>query len=422
MAARISNWKKKAEQFLKSYLKENGTNSEEAAVYFLSRGKKDKAILNAINAATKGWRNDDTRWEDKTLHNATRAASILRLAQWAKIGALRQYRDNICQNLNLPSNHDFLTCFDSTCSAFFPLVFPLFTSDTAIREMSSRLIGQLHQWQDFLRQILTNKNAYDQSFNQPLSTLVAAFVFGVYRLQCGSIDKEVLYRSVQYLLDAQADSGLWGYDDTEQHGAGPCLGEHIEAEEQSENVVLVAMGIHALFVAKPSGAKTCIENAAQWLLGHQGSNGGWYHLGSPKYGHQVHATVLALDALELSSHQGTSHPQVTFTYDPNTKYPTDVKNGFEAIGKVQINDKLHTIVYEGDQIKIGGVDDWDLLTKLIRANGETVTHENLKALTQRADINVKVGELKAQLRSCGGAALADAIKNQRLVGYYIDLK
>lgn len=71
MAARISNWKKKAEQFLKSYLKENGTNSEEAAVYFLSRGKKDKAILNAINAATKGWRNDDTRWEDKTLHNAT---------------------------------------------------------------------------------------------------------------------------------------------------------------------------------------------------------------------------------------------------------------------------------------------------------------------------------------------------------------
>lgn len=313
MTAEIASCRKKAERFLKSYLKEKSRNCEEAAVYFLSRKRKNETISNAIDESIQRWRDDKTHWEDKSLDNAIRAASILRLVQWAEIGVLREYRDNICQSLDLPSNHDFLTCLHSGSSAFFPLVFPLFTSDIAIREMRSRLIGQLYLWQDYLIKIFMKKGLYvSLSFNQPLSTLVAAFVFGVYRLQCGSIDKKILERSVQYLLDDQADSGLWGYDDSEQHPASTSFGEGLDSEEQSENVVLTAMGIHALFVAKPFGAERCIENAAQWLLGHQGSDGGWYHLGNPKNGYGVHATVLALDALAIAITPEKKKPVITY--------------------------------------------------------------------------------------------------------------
>ena len=413
MTTEIASCQKKAERFLKSCLKDNSRNSEEAAVYFLSRDKKDEAVSNAVSASIKRWRNDDTSWKDKTIYNATRAASILRLMQWEEIGAFKELRDNIFQNLDMPNNHDFLTCHRSNNSAFFPLVFPLFTSDIAIREMSSRLNGLIYQWQDLLTQVF-NKGGIcwphmddDLPVEQILSTLTAAFVFGAYRLHVSTIDESILSQSVQYLMDNQSDSGLWG-----DSGSEP----------GSEHTVLAAMGIHALFAANPFGAKRCMENAGEWLLRHQQSNGSWYHLGNPERGYEVHATVLAMDAIDISHQQDTSHPQVTFTIDRQLADPVDVTNPIRTVGKVKIDYTSQVIVYKGQDIRIAGSSAWDLLVKLLEAKGKVVTHEDIKTLTDRPEVNVIIGELKKQLVSSEGETLANAIKNQRNVGYYIDLQ
>jgi hypothetical protein len=181
------------------------------------------------------------------------------------------------------------------------------------------------------------------------------------------------------------------------------------------------MGIHALsFFPTEMGVGRCMENAGEWLLRHQQSNGSWYNLGDPKYPYQVHTTVFALDAIELSHQQDTSHPRVTFTLDRNIQYPADTKTQMRTVGKVKIDYTSQVVVYKGQEIRIRGSFNWDLLVKLLEARGSIVTLEEIRKLTD--NVNVRIGELKRSLRSSGGAVLADAITNQRIVGYYMDLE
>ena len=84
------DWKKKAEEFLRSHLKDDNANAEEAAVYFLSRRKNNKNISNTINNSIERWRNDKTQWSKKFFLIHIKAASILRLIQWGQIGTLKE--------------------------------------------------------------------------------------------------------------------------------------------------------------------------------------------------------------------------------------------------------------------------------------------------------------------------------------------
>ncbi len=421
MTSKIVSCRKKAEHFLKSHLTHNNSNAEEAAVYFLSRKKRNKIISKAIDDSVERWRNDITRWEETSIHNSIKAASILRLIQWGEVGALKKLKDNICSNLDLPNNHVFYGCFGSKTAAFYPMVFPLLTSDIAINNMSSKLNFLLHQWQDHLNNLFMKKDVYGYSIedgkhsNQGDATIISAFVFGANRLQNGDIDANILDKSVQYLLDNQHDSSLWGYDKSlpdSEKDEFPTLDENVNS---SEHTVLAAMGIHALFSANVFGAKGCIEKAAGWLLKQQQADGGWYQLGDPKYPYQVHTTVMVLDALELA----TGGKQTTFTPCLAGSSQNVINNKDPDLS---IDEETQTMTYKGKQIKIGGTSDWDLLTMLIKANGETVTSEKLVAHTKRHDINVRIGELKKHLCSSGGAEFANAIRNQRGVGYYIKLK
>lgn len=302
-----TSWKAKAEKFLRSHLDDDNYNAEEAAVYFLSRGKKDKKISNTISNSIERWRNDNTQWSKKSLNNHIRAASILRLIQWGEIGALKKFRDNICNNLDIPNSPEFHGCFQSHTSTFFPLIFPLFMSDIAVNRMSSKLNFLLHQWQQYLDDLWTKSTSSSHIDNnssikadQILVTLISAYIFGAYRLPCGDIDSSYLDKSIQCLLDSQLDCGLWGYDQTlpdSEEDDSPSLGDFVNSQK---HVVLVAMAIHALFLTKPFGGKGCLEKAAGWLLEQQQADGGWYHLGNPKYSYQVHTTVMVLDALELA--------------------------------------------------------------------------------------------------------------------------
>ena len=153
---------------------------------------------------------------------------------------------------------------------------------------------------------------YSIRAGQTVNTLASAYVFGAFRLPYGDIDKKILDKSVQILLDSQLDTGIWGYNTTlpdSEDDDYSSLGDHVNSRK---HVVLVAMGIHALFVAQPFGATRCIKKAAEWLLKQQQPDGGWYQCGDPKYSNQVHTTVLVLDALEIASTSGKTRPLITY--------------------------------------------------------------------------------------------------------------
>ena len=320
-------WKQRAEDFLISYLNANNENAEEASVYFLSRGEKFKAVSDTMSTSIERWKHDKTNWSEECRRNPARAASTLRLMQWGDIGALQKYRDSIYQNFGVPYSHDFYPSSDSRggylskTSAFFPLLFPLFTSDIAINQMGSKLLSLLLLWQNHLNDLFMRKELFrhsieeDERPSQTYATLISAYIFAAYRLNKSGINQTILDKSIQYLLDHQHSSGLWAYDQTapdseEDDCDGYCLGEFLNSRK---HVILAAIGILALYLANSPGTKISIEKAAYWLLQHQQANGGWYQYGNPKYPFQVHTTVLILDALELAG-GGT---QVTFSLPEN---------------------------------------------------------------------------------------------------------
>jgi hypothetical protein len=314
-------WKQRAESFLESHLGDDNYNAEEAAVYFLSRGINTQAVSDTINKAVNRWKNDNTRWSYECRRNPTRASSTLRLMQWGKIGALQQYRDSIFQNFGVPYSQDFYPNiqgsggYNSRTSAYFPLLFPLFTSDIAVKEMDSKLISLLHQWQNHLNDLFLRKELFGHSLDEEKSpsqiyaTLISAYIFGAKRLGQVGIESEILNKSIQYLLDHQQDSGLWAYDQTlPDSEEDDCVGDFVNSRNHT---ILASMGIHALSLTNAFGAESSTEKAASWLLQHQHSDGGWYQHDNPKYEDSIHTTVMAMDSIELAN----GGKQVTFRID-----------------------------------------------------------------------------------------------------------
>lgn len=86
-----------------------------------------------------------------------------------------------------------------------------------------------------------------------------------------------------------------------------------------------------------------------------------------------------------------------------------------------VDKETQTIIFNGHRIRFPGTKNWQLFELLYMANGKTVPFKDIEAKTDRPDHNVFVGELRAHLKSDGGETIAQAIKNQRSVGYFLDL-
>ncbi len=431
------DWKKKAEEFLTSHLNDGNSNSEEAAVYFLSREKKDKAISNTIDSAIDRWRHDKTRWSEECRRDPTKAASILRLMQWGEVGALKAYRENIFQNFGVPYSQDFYpkdSCYGgylNKTSAFFPLIFPLFTSDIAIDRMSDKLSFLLHQWQNYLNDLFMRKALFKTSADeeklggvgQSLAMVISAYIFAAYRLGKVGINQEILDKSVQFLLDSQHDSGLWAYDqdapDSEEDDIDPCycLGDFLNSRT---HVILGAIGSHAIFLANPTGSKRCIEKAAEWLLQHQRADGSWCQHNNPKYSNQVHTTVLVLDAIEMAE---GGDKQLTFT--PNMilgDSGRDNRDKRKTIDGLSIADETQTIIYKGQQFLLGGAGPtWVFFKLLFEKQGDVVTHKEIEDATGHSDTNKLKYDLVKALNKKGARELAKKIKNSHSVGFYLKM-
>jgi DNA-binding response OmpR family regulator len=391
----------------------------------MSRKRDIETISKTISNSIERWKNDTTQWSEKSLHNHIKAASILRLIQWGEVGALKKFRDNICDNSDMPNSHDFYGCCNSKTAAFYPLLFPLFASDIAIKQMSSKLNFLLHQWQNYLNDLFMKKDVSGFSIGdgkhsyQGNATLISAYIFCVHRLSNAQVDQNILDKSVQYLLDNQTDTGLWGYDQTlpdSEEDDFHCLEEYVHSRK---HVVLAAMGIHALFMAQPFGAKKCIEKAAGWLLKQQQADGGWYHLGNPKYPYQVHTTVMVLDAMSMA----TTGDHLTFT--PNIQMDSKDCNNGGVVTKtddLSINEKTQTICYEGKKINIGGGGaTWLLFLTLYENRGEVVSQEDLRSAVGVHDIHKVRYDLCQSLRNKGADELAEKIKNAYANGYYLEI-
>jgi len=427
------HWKEKAEDFLRSHLNDDNYNAEEAAVYFLSRRENNKDISKVIDMSIQRWREDKTRWSEECRRDPTKAASSLRLMQWGEIVVLQKYRDSIFQNFGMPYSHDFYPDdqhfggYLGNTSAFFPLLFPLFTSDIAVNQMGSKLISLLHLWQGHLNDLFMRKELFVYSIdksghsNQAYATLISAYIFAACRLGRAGIDLQILDKSIQYLLDSQQNSGLWGYDqttpDSEEDDLGDyCLGAFMNS---SKHVVLGTMGIHAVFLANPKGSERSIKKAVEWLLRQQQSDGAWYQHNSPKYPHPVHTTVLALDAIEMAEGGGK------LTFDPNMQLESKQKDDSDIITKasdLSIDEKIHTIIYQGKKIRIGGAGaTWEFFTLLYKKRGEVVPLEELRDSIRIYDINKIKYDLVRSLIDKGAEELAEKIKSLHSVGYYLDI-
>ncbi len=88
---------------------------------------------------------------------------------------------------------------------------------------------------------------------------------------------------------------------------------------------------------------------------------------------------------------------------------------------LRINLETQTICYKNKTFRIGGTEDWSRFTLLYEAQGETVSSAVIKGVNKQT-ANELIGELKRHLNSdsVGADFIADAIKNQPSVGYYLD--
>ena len=115
-----------------------------------------------------------------------------------------------------------------------------------------------------------------------------------YRMKNYRPKEEVMEASVQFLLDNQSSSGLWG-DDGSEHA--------------SKNSTLAAICIYALSIEKPRGWKKACGRATEWLIKHQDNSGCWCHFDMRSPDRIIYTTVLVLDAIERAN----GGKQTTFT-------------------------------------------------------------------------------------------------------------
>lgn len=326
-----SNWKAKAEEFLRSHLGDDNTNSEEAAVYFLSRGNKGKAVEKAITNAKQRWSKDPFVRHGNLIWNQNRVGTLLRLVQWAKIGPISKYDQEIAQDLAV--DHNAFSMLHSNYAAFDAFYLPLYCSDLTVKFVPHKLGILVLRWQEFLDAVIVKQGYWGPDLRdeipieQILCTLIAAYILGVIRIPNLSYNQTVYQKSIECLFDNQSESGLWGDDGS---------------EPGNKNVILAAMGIHALYHTKQYGWDTCAQKAGEWLLKQQSSDGGWYAFNQEKdLQHQsCFITSFVLDALEIMVFSGNRIPTLTYAQDIDFKEDRPEKKSHERVPFKQIPTKM----------------------------------------------------------------------------------
>jgi hypothetical protein len=386
---------------------------EEALTWLLANFDRDHT--DSITSAVKRWELD---LNDKSVSMGGRRSDSplnyvkhLRLAQWADIGEYFSNWKAIADHIRLLPPEDILTRYPARYERCFWEQFMVLRSDRSLALLGHKVDTLLFQWQEWLRRALVNNDIPSHSLDaieiqSAKLTIAASFVFGYYRKPNEMIDTAMVKTSVDFLLSEQRP-----YDLKTDYGG--------QYKEPSAGVALMAQIVHGLSLSDRSESRDYIATASRWLARNQTLYGQWYN---SSVANPIDISVLTLDAMSLSYPEEVRPAKVTFTCNLKAADLADAKQQIRRVGKVQIDDTSQVVVYKGQEIRIRGSFNWDLLLRLLEAGKRVVTLEEIRKLTHRDNVNVRIGELKKQLRSSEGAALADGITSQRGVGYYMDLE
>ncbi len=111
--------------------------------------------------------------------------------------------------------------------------------------------------------------------------IASSIIFCWNRIKPTSFSSNLIEKAIDLLFQTQLNSGGW-----------PLL------SKQSEGCILsTCFAIHALAIAKPSGYKSAIQNAKDWLIKEQDENGLWHIQGGPT----IMLSVLVLESIHLAS-------------------------------------------------------------------------------------------------------------------------
>lgn len=299
-------WKQKAEEYLERTLKSPfGYPAQEALIYMISRGKNCDQIIQQVRDK---WRTDSEAcpfadkyrfWASYNPYVIFNDSTMLRTAEWCKIGGYEQHWKHICKTTEF--YHEKYSELDH-----FPY-FPYFRSNYFITKMRKQLSLSLHGYQEHLTKILGWNQIYYQNIEGDewakshyfVNTLLsAALIFGSCQLQGWDlIDPDAISDVTTYLLKSQLTNGSWWFD---------------ESGVSLNGVYQASIAIHALCLAKPEGYEHVVKMAKEWILTQQHPNGCWED--SVIVPCNIFLTVLVLDAIELAE----GGKQVTFHTDKNT--------------------------------------------------------------------------------------------------------
>lgn len=97
---------------------------------------------------------------------------------------------------------------------------------------------------------------------------------------------------------------------------------------------------------------------------------------------------------------------------------------FKEKSPLVVDKKNQRLIFNNQIIPFPGSVYWDLFLLLYNKKGKPASHEEIMKVNERGRVNVLIGELKTYLKKIGGsegAIIADAIENQRSVGYRLNL-
>ena len=253
-------------------------------------------------------------WFGLDHHDVTLDATMLRAAEWSDSAIFGDWWKRLAREkteLTLQGDMD-------AASATTALVaINLARSDLGL-ELMPRVIehylalAEVHQpaWRS------------DEAGRPQTNVLVAAAIAFVHSRVRGTSNKLVT-DACEELLRNQQQCGAW------------CIRTGLP----EPCVMTTAYAIHALALAKPTGAKRALEGAANWLRTQQQPSGCW------KNWDPIHLTVLALDALTLAAN-GT-----TVTFGRKRSLVRDsVQHEFSQSLSVTVN-PVHFEDFSGEQFE-----------------------------------------------------------------------
>jgi len=412
------NWKTKAEAFLRASSIRNYTSADdESIIYLMSQNVKNEQLE---KEARYRWRRYHKEWGEMffTENNPFSCDFIpdrLRLIHWDKLNSLRflepQLTSEIRDTYTYKSQAQHLFCKDYLSD--YARVFSLFRTDLNVDLIRNKLPVIAAKFHSYL------SGSHDYEYNYTVSDMYylsdMLFNFLQSRIQC-EISGKVIGSRYRYKMRNEVEFDF--------KNSTTNFIKHIPM------VTLISLEIHTVFYAKPDGMTPFLKKAKEWLLTQQTPYGYWYDgVNNPEY-----TTVLVLDAINLIDGDGQpSFPiktvlsygddQFVISYSSSyQKVDDSVKFNKTTNRDFDINSENHAITYQGNEIRFGGEENWQLLQALIELDGNVLTHEKINELTGREikEIPLRIGELKKYLKNSNAHFLAKAIKNQRNLGYYFD--